>query len=274
LPTAQGWSTLELMNVNQTRQEPALESWKEIARYLQKDTTTAQRWEKEEGLPVHRHTHKSRSSVYAYPSEIDAWRVGRKVAPEPAPARPLWKIPAFALTMLLCLVMVGNGARPVSAQQATGIQARQITGPNVNDYITRWTAIVDNLSGDLAIRDVATGQVNRLMAKPGNWDNSGDSVEGPVLSPDQKQVAYAWFDTADGNYQFRAAGNQAGAAPRILIRNPEYDYFQAAAWSNDSRSVLASVEKKTGGWQLAWISPRTALSRCLDHSAGARFLAA
>jgi len=244
------------MNIQEpsANSQTRLESWKEIGAYLQRDATTARRWEKEEGLPVHRHTHKSRSSVYAYPSEIDAWRVSRKVVPELAPPRPLWKIPAFALTMALCLIMVGNGVRPVAAQQAAGIQARQITGPNVNDYITRWTATVDNSSGDLAIRDMATGQIKRLMAKPGNWDNSGDSVEGPVLSPDQKQVAYAWFDTADGNYQFRAMGNQAGSAPRILIRNPEYDYFQAAAWSNDSRSVLASVEKKTGGWQLAWIS--------------------
>src|SRR5438034_1592044 len=106
------------MNANQ-RQEPALESWKEIAGYLQRDTTTAQRWEKEEGLPVHRHTHKSRSSVYAYPSEIDEWRVSRKLVPEPAPPRPLWKIPAFAVTTVLCLIMVGNGIRPVSAQQQT-----------------------------------------------------------------------------------------------------------------------------------------------------------
>jgi hypothetical protein len=99
-------------------QPPRLESWKEIGAYLQRDATTARRWEKEEGLPVHRHTHKSRSSVYAYPSEIDAWRASRKVVPETTPPRPLWKIPAFALTMLLCLIMVGNGVRPVSAQQA------------------------------------------------------------------------------------------------------------------------------------------------------------
>src|SRR5690242_4123418 len=96
-----------------------LESWKEIGAYLQRDARTVRRWEKEEGLPVHRHGHKRGSSVYAYPSEIDAWRAGRKVAPEPAPARPLRKIPAFGLTMLLCLVMVGNGVRPVSGQVPT-----------------------------------------------------------------------------------------------------------------------------------------------------------
>jgi len=95
---------------------PTLESWKEIAAYLQRDAKTARRWEKEEGLPVHRHSHSSRSSVYAYPSEIDGWPSSRKAVPEPA---PLWKTLlappralAFGATMLLCLVMAGNGIRP------------------------------------------------------------------------------------------------------------------------------------------------------------------
>src|SRR5690349_1596404 len=105
-------------------QEKRLESWKEIEGYLKRDFRTLRRWEKEEGLPIHRHSHKIRASVYAYPGEIDAWRAGRKVVAEPAP-RPLWKIPAFALTMALCLVMVGNGVRPVSAQQAAAT-ARQL----------------------------------------------------------------------------------------------------------------------------------------------------
>jgi len=114
------------------RGHPRLESWKEIGAYLQRDVRTARRWELEEGLPVHRHSHRSRSSVYAYPTELDAWRVSRMVVPEPAPVRPLWKIPAFVLTMMLCLVMVGNGVRPVSAQQAKQ-SARQVwAGPGVD----------------------------------------------------------------------------------------------------------------------------------------------
>jgi predicted DNA-binding transcriptional regulator AlpA len=53
--------------------ETRLDSWKKIAAYLNRDVRTAYRWEKTEGLPVHRHQHASRSSVYAYASEIDAW---------------------------------------------------------------------------------------------------------------------------------------------------------------------------------------------------------
>src|SRR3989440_8023710 len=50
----------------------SLNSWKEIAGYLKRDERTVRRWQ-EEGLPVHRHVHKKRASVYAFKSEIDAW---------------------------------------------------------------------------------------------------------------------------------------------------------------------------------------------------------
>jgi TolB-like protein len=63
-----------------------LESWKEIAAYLGRDVTTVRRWEKGEGLPVHRHLHHKLGSVYAYTTELDAWRSNR--APAPATDAP------------------------------------------------------------------------------------------------------------------------------------------------------------------------------------------
>src|SRR5512141_1481166 len=100
--------------------QPKLESWKEIAAYLQRDVKTAHRWEKHEGLPIHRHTHKSRSSVYAHHAEIDAWKLSRKAVPERVAGTSLWRVPTFALTILLCLVMVGNGIRPQAASAQDG----------------------------------------------------------------------------------------------------------------------------------------------------------
>ncbi|HET9157408.1 MAG TPA: hypothetical protein VFN91_12115, partial [Myxococcaceae bacterium] len=50
-----------------------LDSWKEIAGYLRRDVTTVQRWEKREGMPVHRHQHDRIGSVYAFRSELEAW---------------------------------------------------------------------------------------------------------------------------------------------------------------------------------------------------------
>jgi hypothetical protein len=63
-----------------------LDSWKEIAVYLGREVRTAQRWEKREGLPVHRHIHPKASSVRAFKHEIDAWLHGRtRAASQPAP---------------------------------------------------------------------------------------------------------------------------------------------------------------------------------------------
>jgi Tol biopolymer transport system component len=53
--------------------EDRLDSWKEIAAYLDRDVTTVQRWEKREGMPVHRHLHDRLGTVYASRAELDAW---------------------------------------------------------------------------------------------------------------------------------------------------------------------------------------------------------
>jgi hypothetical protein len=55
-----------------------LDSWKEIAAHLNRDVRTLFRWEAQEKLPVYRHLHKGRSTVYAYRSELDAWRASRQ----------------------------------------------------------------------------------------------------------------------------------------------------------------------------------------------------
>jgi TolB-like protein/tetratricopeptide (TPR) repeat protein len=60
-----------------------LVSWKEIAGHLGRETRTVQRWEKTEGLPVRRHGHQKKSTVYAYASELDAWFKKRQPADDP-----------------------------------------------------------------------------------------------------------------------------------------------------------------------------------------------
>jgi Tol biopolymer transport system component len=77
--------------------EDRLDSWKEIAAYLKRDVTTVQRWEKREGMPVHRHLHDRMGSVYASREELDAWVRSRNLptaqengteAPRPDPPAP------------------------------------------------------------------------------------------------------------------------------------------------------------------------------------------
>src|SRR5688572_2510516 len=61
-----------------------LDSWKEIAAYLRRDVRTVQRWEKNEGLPVHRHRHQSLGSVYAHRQELAEWFSARQQTRTPA----------------------------------------------------------------------------------------------------------------------------------------------------------------------------------------------
>ena len=77
--------------------EDRLDSWKEIASYLSRDVTTVQRWEKREGMPVHRHLHDKMGSVYTSRAELDAWtrsrnpqaaQEGESVVPPPASQAP------------------------------------------------------------------------------------------------------------------------------------------------------------------------------------------
>src|SRR5579862_2987281 len=63
-----------------------LESWKQIAAYLKRSVRTVRRWERDEGLPVHRHMHRSLASVFALRSEIDAWRSSATRGPQRYPA--------------------------------------------------------------------------------------------------------------------------------------------------------------------------------------------
>lgn len=84
-----------------------LDSWKEIAAYFDRRVRTVQRWEKSEGLPVHRLHHEKGSSVYAYVSELEKWILGRSAPPapeeveEPAPAPPVPRRAAPILEPLL-----------------------------------------------------------------------------------------------------------------------------------------------------------------------------
>jgi Tol biopolymer transport system component len=74
-----------------TASDDRLDSWKDIATYLNRDVTTVQRWEKREGMPVHRHLHDKMGSVYAFRTELDGWtRSRRGRAPEnEIPASPM-----------------------------------------------------------------------------------------------------------------------------------------------------------------------------------------
>ncbi len=194
-------------------QEPKLESWKEIAAYLQRDVKTAHRWEKTEGLPVHRHSHRSRSSVYAYAAEIDAWRAGRRVAPEPVVV-PLWKKPAFAAAMAMSLVMAGSLVRPQAAEAQGQTRTSVCAGQGCEQRIL-------TPSGKLVASPV-----------PGK--------RGIIYSRDGAKIAYSQRSGPASRETFAAeqisVANSDGSNARVVYRGAElFD------WSADGKRLLLGV---------------------------------
>ncbi len=59
-----------------------LDGWKAIANYLGRERTTAIRWAKERGLPVHRVPGGQIGTVYALRTELDAWLDSDGIAPK------------------------------------------------------------------------------------------------------------------------------------------------------------------------------------------------
>ena len=101
-----------------------LDSWKEIAAYLNRSERTVRRWEDKEELPVHRLQHDKRGSVYAYTRELDAWRDSRRVVveataeePRSRRIRPVWGV-AGILAIAVVAAVVGMRARAVDAKLA------------------------------------------------------------------------------------------------------------------------------------------------------------
>lgn len=68
--------------------QKALESWKQIAAFLDRSERTVRRWEASEGLPVHRREHQKTDTVFAYKHEIEAWSRRRTRFVEHGAANP------------------------------------------------------------------------------------------------------------------------------------------------------------------------------------------
>ena len=154
--------------------ERRLDSWKEIAVYLNRDVTTVQRWEKREGMPVHRHVHHKRGSVYALIEELDDWVESRrsqgdepeeKAEAEKLAAAPsghgglaerttrLWVI--IAAVLCICLptgwLLVEHRATVGSAPRVRSLAVlplRNLSGDPAQEYLA--DGITDALIGRLA----------------------------------------------------------------------------------------------------------------------------
>jgi TolB-like protein/Tfp pilus assembly protein PilF len=151
--------------------ERRLDSWKEIATYLGRDVTTVQRWERQEGMPVHRHLHHKRGSVYALSSELDAWRQHRNLRSEeeqePAleaagpsarqttvPRRRRWLILGSSAVVLAAIVSLAYFATWMRAKDASRAKIRSLA-----------VLPLQNLSGDPSQDYIADGMTEELIGR-------------------------------------------------------------------------------------------------------------
>jgi len=253
-------------------EKPAtLESWKEIAAYLQRDVSTVSRWEKNEGLPVHRHEHLKRSSVYAIPAELDAWRAARQPEPEAAPVRFRPRLLAIAAAVVVTLLGSGwalwrrgvlrlpyplvEAAEPGAGKAVS----RQLWAgkTSIDSTDGRLAVFTDWSTGDLASIELATGKQRRLTHK-GKWVGRRNSefAQNPVISPDGRLVAYSWLTNKEDKelYELRVVATAEGSEPRTLYGNPEVPIIFAAGWSGDGKQLLANCGRKDGAKQIAMVA--------------------
>jgi hypothetical protein len=109
----------------------SLTSWKQIAHHLSVSERTAQKWERERSLPVHR-VPGPRGRVYAVPAELDAWLCSQNFAPEPPRRsipqwpRPGWTTATVLVILALCAAIVAGAV--LRKVYSTGPVTWQIKG--------------------------------------------------------------------------------------------------------------------------------------------------
>ncbi|MBV9778606.1 MAG: hypothetical protein JOY62_01420 [Acidobacteriaceae bacterium] len=210
-----------------------LDSWKEIASYLGREVRTVQGWEKNEGLPVHRHQHGRQGSVYAFKSELDAWREERQVASEPVlaetpPAQPGKRIrvpfqiaiAAVAVAVLLTSLFLWRSLRKPSVEPAPSIVVLpflDLSPQKDQEYFTDGMTeeIIDALSRVPNLHVVARTSAFAFKGKPtdireiGRQLNVTAVLEGSVRkSGDQLRITAQLNRVSDGYHLWSRTFNR------------------------------------------------------------------
>jgi Tol biopolymer transport system component len=187
-----------------------LDSWKEIAAHLHRGPRTVQRWELEEGLPVHRLVHEKRGSIYAYKDDLDAWWEGRRV------------------TLDRQIVLSG----PTPLAQPELVSDRR----NWRRVITRFQVPFLFAIAGLLLGGVWMSTANRAPANPAAsvlTAYPGYEIQ-PSLSPDSTQVAFSWNGNQQDNFDIYVKQLGGGEPIRLTFDAARDD---SPAWSPDGKSI-------------------------------------
>src|SRR3954451_13526473 len=238
--------------------EDRLDSWKEIAAYLNRDVTTVQRWEKREAMPVHRHLHDSLGSVYASRAELDAWartrslRVTREAEPSsrstnPPPSAPressrsVWRVvlPLVATAVVLAIAAIvwlqrteyfwRNPIADARFQTVTDFAGvEQAAALSRDGHLVAFLSDRDGQM-DVWVTQVGSGQFHNLT-RGGAPDLANPEIRNLGFSPDGALVTF-WARKRDGS---STSDISVWAVP-TLGGQPK-PYFEGVAecdWSQD-----------------------------------------
>jgi Tol biopolymer transport system component len=145
------------------------------------------------------------------------------------------------------LAALGRGDSAMRVRQVWAGPAGDLVGAVTRDG--RYLTLQDWPSENLAVRDLATGQIRKLTNKD---RTSCEFAELSVPSPDGRYVAYAWYNK-DSFTDLRIVGMD-GSNPRVLAADAEFKEAYPFDWSPDGKHVLAVFNKKRGGGQIALVS--------------------
>ena len=154
-----------------------------------------------------------------------------------------------SLGLILC-----ENPPPVSRPIWKGEDVTLLGGPSPDG---KWLSFVDRATGDLALRNRATGAVTRLTK---NTPQSKQFAYFSTIAPDNKRVAYAWFN-AQGFYELRVIAE--ATEPKILYSNEEAGFVQPCAWSPDGKQILTLFFRKDNISQIALVNASSGEMRVL-----------
>jgi TolB-like protein/Tfp pilus assembly protein PilF len=189
-----------------------LDSWKQIATWLGREVRTVQGWEKSEGLPIHRHQHARQGSVYAFKSELDAWREARREAPETAPKRrraALWiaGLCALAVAGVGLYLWIARIMRPPGPSSVVVLPFLDLSAQKDQEYFADGLTeeLIDSLTKVPNLRVVARTSAFAFKGKAidirqiGRQLNVSAVLEGSVRkSGDQLRITAQLARVADG----------------------------------------------------------------------------
>ena len=134
---------------------------------------------------------------------------------------------------------------PAEAAGSSRLTVRRVLGGDVSGKVSpdgRYVSVTEWSTGDLAIHDLASGEVRRLT-ETGDVAGSGSYAEFSVPSPDGRSVAYAWVHET---YDLCVVGID-GSKPRVLRVSGDGVARQfPLAWSPDGRHLLTEFVNADG----------------------------